>query len=426
MAPSSGKATGGLFLVLLWAAFVLPKANWAAFQFVVGHTTFSELSLILMPFIYALYPRQRAFWHTKQLRTAIVAFFASCVFCNLAQYLLYGGSITSFCRVHRALIPLYCAMALLYLGPRIRPKAIIGNLGACLSVSFLISLVFFFFDIDFTPFFNAELTEEAYELIRSGRLYNVNAGFGYVALTIIAAFCYYRKKLPKRQSNWLLLFASALSVLASILTYNRTFLVILPLLIAASLLTFFRLRVAFYFILGMCFAVLLGLYGYYQYDRVQRQVDQRIILPLKHQEILENVYYGKREVLYEGYFDLAKEYALTGVPPDVPLAVVGFQSREVVTTDISFATVLLRNGVFSFMAYLWAGFLVYRNLWKIKDRKEGPTAKMLRRSLLLAIPFMLAAGLNIDILARHYPVVFVVLLVTTLRADNTDQMRQAG
>ncbi|MDY6838802.1 MAG: hypothetical protein SWH78_12605 [Thermodesulfobacteriota bacterium] len=261
------------------------------------------------------------------------------------------------------------------------------------------------------------MREGAYEVVRSGRLYNVNAGFAYLGLAIIAAFSYYRKKAQANRATLFLVVASALAILTCILTFNRTFLFVSPFLIITSLLIFSRFRVVLYLILTVSLAISLGLYSYREAETVRRQVDERIIIPLKHQRIFENVYYGKRDVLYRSYFEVGKDYFLTGVPPHVPLCIVGLESRQVMTTDISFVSVVLRNGFFSFLVYCWVGWLIYRSLWKMKNKNEWSQAGMLRRSLLMALPFMAIASLNIDILARHYSIVFVALLIVSVRDD---------
>lgn len=409
-------ARGSLFLALLWIAFLLPNIHWTAFPFIIGHTNLSELALILMPFVYALYPRQRAVWYTKKLQYAILGFFLFSILNNLFQMAIYGGTITEFFRVHRSLIPLYIAMAIIYLGPRVRPKLLLANLAACLSISFTISIVFFFFDLDFHPLFHAEIDEEAYEILLDGRLYNINAGFSYLALGLMVVILFFRQKLKPKKLVWLLLLACTLSIFTTVLTFNRTSLVIFALFFVLVVPFFFRLRVVFYMMIIFLVIILMGIYSYKHFDFVQRQVDSRITIPLREGVILESVYYGKREYMYESYLSLGKKYFLIGVPPQMPWFTVFRKDRflQVRTSDISFVTVLLRNGLLPLLFYFCIGGLLYRGLWKMRIQITDGWSLSLTRSLIITIPIMLIVSFNIDILSRHYSVLLLAFLFVAI------------
>jgi len=415
--PAVVGAKGKLFLVLLWFAFLLPNAHWTSFPFVIGHSNLSELAMILMPFVYALYPRQSASWYTKKLKYAILGFFLFSIFNNILQKLIYGGSIIEFFRVHRSLIPLYVAMMLIYFGPRVRPRLLLYNLAACLSFSFIISLIFFIFNLDFHPLFPAEIRDEAYEIFAKGRLYNVNGGFSYIALALFVNMVSLRHKLKSKKLVFILFTASTLSVVVNVLSFNRTFLIVSILFFVTVTPFFVKFKSVVYIWILILALVFFVNYVYKNYEVVKRQINQRIINPIEEETLLENVYYGKREYMFENYFSLGKKYFFTGVPPKVSFYTKFIRGDyfDVRVTDISFVTVLLRNGLLSLLFYLYFWYLLYRHLWKSKYRKiSNDWSFLIYRTLLVAIPFMIIASFNIDILARHYSVVFISLFLISL------------
>jgi len=415
--PADVGARGKLFLVLIWFAFLLPNAHWTSFPFVIGHSNLSELALILMPFVYALYPRQSASLYTKKLKYAILGFFLFSIFNNILQKLIYGGSIIEFFRVHRSLIPLYVAMMLIYLGPRVRPRLLLYNLAACLSFSFIISLIFFIFNLDFHPLFPAEISDEAYEIFVKGRLYNVNSGFSFIALFLIVNMIPLRHKLKPKKMASILLMTCTLSIIVNVLNFSRTFLIVSILFFLTVFPFLVKFRYVGYVLILIFTLIFITNYVYKKYDIIKYQIDKRIINPIKEKELLESVYYGTRENMYENYLSLGKKYFFTGVPPEVPFysTFIRGDYLDIRVTDISFVTVLLRNGFLSLLFYLYFFFLLYRNLWKNKYRKmSNYWSFLIYRTLLVAIPFMIIASFNIDILARHYSVVFISLFLISL------------
>lgn len=410
-----GKKNGYLFIFLMWIAFLSPVPYWSAFPFIIGTTNLSELAIIAMPFVYALYPRNKAIpSRTKYrfLRKVILLFVVFSIFINILQFLTYGGSIIDYVRANRHLIPLFVALTLIYLGPRIKPKLLLANLFLCLSVSFIISMIYFFADLDFTPFYATNLDEEAYEVFRGGRLGNINAGFSYLAVGVLAGVNLKKKDLHSVYLYWLSVFVCLLSIVMLFLQFSRTGIGIILLFILFLNIRFFSVRISIITILTLITAVYV-LYNAYNYSEVvQRQVESRIISALQGQdELLDSVYFNNRDILYEDYWKAGKKYFLIGVPPTVPITLKYDKGelKAVNLSDISLVTVFLRLGLVTSLIYFSIFVLFYKYLLNIDASKILPWSRVMHFALLYSFPFIVLASFNVDILARHYSILFVAL-----------------
>jgi len=411
---------GYLFIALIWLAFLLPVTAWSAFPFIIGHTNLSELAIIAMPFVYSLYPRNNEIWSSathSHLRKAILLFFTSVILVNFSQYFFYGGRLSEYFLANRPLIPLFASLALIYFGPRINTKLLVINLCLCLFFSFIISLAFFFLEIGFKPFFYTELDEEAFEIVRQGRLYNVNGAFSFLALGISYGIIKHKEQINPKWLRYVILLCALFSIFVAVLAFNRTFLAIAILFFIYLIIRHFNLQTNTFLMLVAILSISLSYYAYSSDFEVRSQVDRRIFIPLESREaLLSSVYYNNRDVLYMDYLDAAKKYSYIGVPPNDILSerIIAGRSVSVNVSDVSLITVLFRFGTLSLIIYLFVFVCYYRYVKNMFLTNTNGLSNTLCFSILVVLPFMFMASFNIDILARHYSVLFIALLTLAI------------
>jgi len=363
---------GFIFLILIWIAFILPRPYWSTIPFFIGHTNLSELAIILLPFVYALYPINKEIVTSKEyilLKKTILVFITLFICVNVIQYLAYGGSILDYIRVNHFFIPLYVSMMLIYMGPRIDSKLLLMNLLLCLSFSYFLSLLWFFFDIEITPFFAGSRVKEDFEILREGRIANVNSGFAYIALVILFLISSYRKHLQIKPLLFnALLGCCMLSLILQFLSFNRTFLLISIFFLFFINLKYFKFRTI---VITLCLVSSIGASLYFVYNHseaVQKQVEQRIFAVMQGQDaLLGSVYYNKRDILYQDYLKAGEKYYLLGVPPNVAVTevFVDGEYRVVNVSDVSLITIFLRVGIIPFFVYIIFGIVFYKYIYFI-------------------------------------------------------------
>lgn len=414
-------SNGYIFLGLIWLAFLLPSKYWGAFNFIIGHTNLSEMAIIAMPFVYALYPRNDAIVsETKYLRMrkAIFIFFGLILLVNIMQFLIYSGAIKDYILANRSLVPLFVSLALIYMGPRIKSRLLILNIGLCLSLSFAISLLYVFFNLEFTPIFSTELDEEAFEIFAAGRVGNINADYSYLSVYILVLASVYWKYIKKNVLFIVLMASCILGIFVNYMTFNRTFMIISPLMIAFFAYRYFNLRTIMTVIIMVCSSFIFIYYIYTINDIIRYQVDNRIIYTAQSKErFLTSAYYDNRDVLYMSYLEAGEKYFPLGVPPTATVTERYHRGRFLSynTTDISLLNVFLRFGIITAILFILIGTLFYKYIASKKLENSPVINKIIQLSLLYSLPFMALASFNIDLFVGHYSVLFISILFVSIQ-----------
>ena len=418
---------GYIFLVLIWFAFLLPAKNWGAFPFIVGHTSLSELAIIAMPFVYALYPQNDAIVSNATysvLRKAILLFFGFSIFINILQYLIYGGSGMDYFRENRPLIPMYVSLILIYLGPRIKSKLFLVNFCLCLTASFIISLSMFLLDIEFTPFFRTDFDKEAYEVISQGRLYNVNGDFAYLSLSLLVGIGIYRKSLKRLWFFPTFILCCLICLIVAYLSFNRTFIFISLFMLLFFSVRFFSMQTNLIVLVCIILAITTMYFAFNLVEPVRTQIENRLVIPSQNREaFFKSFYYGNRDILYMDYSEVINKFFPIGVPPTVSISEKYLRGQIVSqnTSDISLLNVLFRVGIIPLIIYIliWKMFYKYISAMKVSDTK--PIGKTLQLSLLYSLPFMALASFNIDLFVSHYSILFIVFFFLSISTYSSDK-----
>jgi hypothetical protein len=412
---------GILFYGLIWVVFMLPNTYWTAVPFVIGHTNLSELGLILLPLVYRLYPKRKARWHSRSLQTTIIIFWLACFIGVFIQFIFEKANPVTLIKTNRIMLPLFACTALLFLGARLSSRRILYHFLGAISCSFFLGLLASAVGFQFSGFGGASLEEGAFDVGQHGRLYNVNSSFSYFAIAITATLVSAKKSLIVADSQYprFVFWAIAMSLIGGVLTFNRTFLGIGALFLLVSSMMILKPKVV---AVALGLILIGGATGYLAYTNngeIKKQVDRRIIRPFTEDRLSEQLFHEGRRVGYRIYQEqlLKTSRGVTGVAPGI----VGYPTRDgyynVNSADISFVTVWWRFGAFALMMWFVLFFVLAKQLVAHRRQSKSTFFKSHASSLLIGMTLLALASLNIDVLARHYTIVHLGVLVIALR-DN--------
>lgn len=404
---------------------MLPNAYWTAIPFVIGHTNFSEFALMLLPLVYRLYPKRKAKWHSRSLQTTIIVFWLACFLGVLVQFLYERSSPVSLIKTNRIMLPLMVSTALLFLGPRLSSMRILYHFFGAITCSFVISFIANAIGFQFSGFGGAQLEEGAYNVGQHGRLYNVNSSFSYFAIAITATLIGSKKSLDFSKAKYPrnTIVAIVASLIGGVLTFNRTFLGIGALFLMISSMMIFKPKVVATAISLIIVGGAAALVGYTYNDTVQRQVDRRIIEPFQEGRLREKMVHEGRLNGYRIYREnlLHTSRGVTGVPPGA----VGYYTKKGFTnvnaSDISFVTVWWRFGAFALLMWLAVLIQLAKRIMVHRRMSHSSFYKNHASFLLISMVLLALASLNIDVLAHHYPIVHLAILVIALRDSSEEQ-----
>lgn len=405
---------GWIFLIVLFFATCWPDKSYGAVE--VGNAVFyiSELSVLFLPIAYLLYPRRNSVIASSGLRISIIIFFVTLCFVGFTKCAFLSEQPIGFLRDLRHILPLLSGLSLIFLGMRIRADGVWLTILLGLSCSYILSILFFVLDVDPIFISTKEVEIEVASMVK-GRLRNMNSGLSMLFLCVLIAWK--KNQQYKEYFVWVLI-VSSLSLAVSLLSFNRTLLVMYPVVLLGFLFFHFDIRKA------ICIAALVGVsaagifFIYGSNDAVRRQVDHRILsLQYGADALLETGFYGTRDVLYGGYVDLAADYWFVGAPYYVPKSYakpVGGETRPVFVTDISIATIFLKFGVLQLLAFIW---VIWRMLAEAlamhrRLRCAPPGARSFVNAFMMALVIYLPISLNLDVLARQQPIFFLSILLT--------------
>lgn len=260
-----------------------------------------------------------------------------------------------------------------------------------IGTSILLSILSVF--IDLPIYYNLE--DDNILANFDGRLLNANASFGIIGLYLLFSDddkWYNQGKLVK--------YVSVLSVIALIITFNRTYLTLLFLELVYlsyknfSIMTFHKIIKYS----GLLFILLL--FSYTEFSTVQRQIDKRIFsIAFQETSVIKSAVSNNRDQIYKGITDRLKEgYWLVGLPYQTKIFSLIKSNEELYhasKTDLSFVNILLRFGIIPLIV-----FIIF--LFRLQIIKSVP---------IIILFIYVLASLNTDSLFNQNSIFFLVLFI---------------
>ncbi|WP_299714631.1 hypothetical protein [uncultured Tenacibaculum sp.] len=309
--------------------------------------------------------------------------------------LIYNQSFSESFKAIRIGIPLFSSLILLFQGVKVNIRIVWRILLIVVILSTVLSLLGIIFRLPIYQ--NLESGENI--LVKSyGRILNSNAAFGVIGMYLLVS----------KDKNWynegkLVKFASVTSVIALLLTFNRTYMAILVLEVIYFTREKFTVGKAIKALFLTSVLVVSVFFAYLSNDVIKKSVDKRITSiitgdkTLKSSTIDEN-----REIIFNGVSNqLNAGHFWIGMPMNEPIFIwpkkwSTDEDREMRVTDTSFITFLLRYGVIPLLITI----VVFKQLFKKSDH-------IFYKSIFV---FYLVASLNIDSLLRHNTVFFLIIV----------------
>lgn len=352
-----------------------------------------ELAFLLLPVVNLFcWSNNRVWVADRKLKTLIACFLIIIISTEVFKHLYYVEGLGNAFKTIRKGFPLFTILLLVYTGIRSDIEKVWQTLLWAISTSAVLTLISPFINLPIYPYLEGENILESSQ----GRLMNSNSSFGIIGIYIL-----YKEKYRWYIKGWLPKLASLLSITTLILSYNRTYLVLLALGFMYLSFTEFSFRKAFTIISipVVAFGIFWAAYNYS--EAIHKQVDSRIFGVIAGTTLLsESVYENNRDAIFKGVSDRIKEgYWLFGLSYNRPIFTWYRKSlyQDMTNTDTSFITILLRYGLLPLVIYCSILYNIYK-----KD-----FSGIFSFSLLVFI----IASLNIDSLLMHNSVYFLFILL---------------
>lgn len=386
-----------VFYLILFVTFCLPNNSWFA---IAGPLNIREIGFILLPVINIFCSSQ---FQTKKaplsIKRLIFSIFILMFITEFIKSVFIDHNISNLIKSFRICLPLLSTLIIVYSGFKADFNKIIKVFFLAIIISILLSILGYVFNLQFLINMKNPFANDLIELT-GGRILNDNAAFGMIGLLIL--FKFKDKNHPNYRVIKIVCF---FSILALILSFNRTYLILLLVeVIYLSFVSFSVIKV-----MKIMSTVLISSIFFYlmylNFNIIKNQIDQRIIMPYTgkvtiNQAVVEN----NRDIIYHQIANRISEgYWLFGLPFSKPIWVFNdgnSSSSEKSITDISFVNILLRYGIGIVVLYLILLISYYKRLKKIK---------YIRSLFLVVFPLYLIASLNIDSLMFHNSVFFMFL-----------------
>lgn len=397
-----------LFYIVLFLGFALPSNSSFFFRLPGISLQIRELAFLLLPILNILGKSTNSVTVGNiKLRRYILLFFILILITEFFKAHYYFQGIGSFFKTLRIGLPLFSSFILVLSGIRVDIIKVWNTLLWAISISTILSIISLFIPLPIYP----TIEDADYLASTGGRLMNANAPFG-----IIGIYLLYKDKDKWFNKGLLVKVTSILSVIALVLTFNRTYMGLAVLAVIYLTFSTFSFRNALkYLTIPIVFIVIL-FWSYNTFDIIQRQVDNRILsIVFGEKSLYESVYENNREVIFDGVILRIKEgYWLFGLPLNIPIftwfrALGAFPMS---TTDTTLVNVLLRYGIVPFILFL----SILRRL--ISKNKSN--------FFLYTMTIYFIASLNMDAMMRHNSILFLIIIFFITKKIENEKNTNAG
>lgn len=397
-----------LFYIVLFLGFALPSNSSFFFRLPGISLQIRELAFLLLPILNILGKSTNSVTVGNiKLRRYILLFFILILITEFFKAHYYFQGIGSFFKTLRIGLPLFSSFILVLSGIRVDIIKVWNTLLWAISISTILSIISLFIPLPIYP----TIEDADYLASTGGRLTNANAPFG-----IIGIYLLYKDNDKWFNKGLLVKVTSILSVIALVLTFNRTYMGLAVLAVIYLTFSTFSFRNALkYLTIPIVFIVIL-FWSYNTFDIIQRQVDNRILsIVFGEKSLYESVYENNREVIFDGVILRIKEgYWLFGLPLNIPIftwfrALGAFPMS---TTDTTLVNVLLRYGIVPFILFL----SILRRL--ISKNKSN--------FFLYTMTIYFIASLNMDAMMRHNSILFLIIIFFITKKIENEKNTNAG
>lgn len=397
-----------LFYIILFIGFFLPSNSAFYIPFPGVLLSVNEVAFLLLPVVNLLcYSKNNVRFRNKNVNKRIVVFLTVIFLTEvLLKRFYFGQGFSDAFSSIRIGLPLFSSLILMIQGIRADVKIVWKVLLWAICSSVLLSLISLV-----TPLPIYYNLEQSTDLLKEmdGRISNANAAFGIIGLYLL-----FEDKNQWYNRGKLIKIACILSIVALIITFNRTYLTLMTLEVGYLVIKHFSVKkiMTGIFICAMFLGV--GAYAYFNSAAVHRQIDKRIIsIVFKNNTIAESAIEGNRSVIYESVEKRIRQgYWIIGLPYKIPIFTwvprYGSEWREMTTTDTSFVNVLLRYGIVPML--LWLSILI-SSFWRNKQR-----------ILKLSVLVFALASLNTDALLKQNSIFFITILLFIAAFHNEKYM----
>lgn len=381
-----------IFYLVLFLGFFLPTNS--SFYVPVGPVLFSvrELAFLALPIInYLSKPTGETVRAKGNLRLSILFFLIVVLFTEMGlKLMVYSQPLLDGFKSMRIGFPLFSSLLLYYQGLRPNIRIVWRTLLWAIVASVVLSLLSV---IVWLPiYYNIETGEDVLQATK-GRVFNANSAFGIIGLYLL-----FRNRDKWYNKGKLVRGAMILSVVALIISFNRTYLILLLLeFLFLSWSDFSRGKFVRVISIMLLSAIMI-IVAYAKIPVVQRQVDKRILdVIYQRTSVVESAITNNRDVIYTSVSQrFAEGHWLFGLPHEK--AIFSMTKNESLyrasKTDISLVNIILRYGFLSLLV-----FLIFLFLFNTRF-------KQFRLITLLFV----AASLNVDSLLNHNSIYFLVIL----------------
>ncbi len=258
------------------------------------------------------------------------------------------------------------------------------------------SVVLSFINLLYPLPFSITPNDEKVKAVFTGRIGNLNFSFGLIGLYLL-----FQKRNEPTLYSGLAMRTSIASVVALIISFNRTYLAILLLEFGYFLLKRFSLKNVLKVTIATSIVVAVLFFFYENNERLQNQLDKRIFLILDGEvSLVESTIENNRDYIFEGVYERISEgYWVLGLPYSIPIFIrqARYDKDEMYMskTDTSLANHLLRHGIFPFLLLSYIFFVLLKFKIHIFN---------------FIFTLYLLASLNIDALYSHNSVFFVLFV----------------
>jgi O-antigen ligase len=398
-----------IFFVCLFVCFGVPEKTFFNVNiFNLATVNILQLSSFVLPLSY-WFAAGRGYKVPIYLRISLVLFILYLFLSSLLKAIFISQSVSHLFFDYRINVVFIASALILILGNRIEFKKWFKFFLIAIFISYIFSLIFFFFDIGL----QSSNSDDYYTVFRNGRLINGNKTFALLGLY----FLFTRKNIVPFIGRGAYLFISVVSItslIIALLNFERT---LLALLIFAFIFLSWKFKknlttIMLPILVNLAVIVLVGSYAYKTNETVKNQVNRRFLSIFQSQdqiaEFNDNVWEGNRDFMIEGAIETFKKYPFFGTNINEPLFFYE-DGRGAMQTDVTFINILARNGIVGLLLLLVVFFRLIKSL--IKGRSNVLCVEEYIRSLLLFIvPLFLLYSLNHDDIYRGSVIIIIALL----------------
>lgn len=386
-----------IFYILLFVGFFLPTNSNMYIPLPGVLLKVNELAFLLLPIvnIFCTSRSNKVKLDRKLLRYIILYLLVVLITEFVFKPIAFNQSLEDSFKAFRIGIPFFSSMILLYQGINANIKIVWNVLLYSIGVSIVLSILSMY--INLPIYYNMD--DEDILKLTMGRIMNSNAPFGIIGLYFL-----FQDKDKWYNRGRLVKIVYILSVIALVLTFNRTYLALLVLeflYLARKILSF---KSFFKILLYPMLIFLVTFFVYQNNETIQKQIDNRILsIIFQENSLKESTIDGNRDMIYDGVLQKIDEgYWVLGLPYDEPIyintSIYLKYSVPMSITDTSVANVLLRYGLVALILFC----LIYNYIYRI-------FIKHANLKIILIAYFL--ASLNLDSLFRHNSVFFIIILI---------------